>query len=149
MPKTGDQQVLQWRGGQESGDPRVPGQEITNKAQGLVQLGMSADERVEESVLGTSASLMPVPLKTVSKTAPKSATAAQAHITKFDGKSGLPPDALKQPALLVNLMKEHRDRPDILVQCCIALKVPNSETRTYRYARMQGRVTLTHEWRQS
>ena len=135
MPETGDHQAFQWQGGQESGDPRVPVQEITNKAQG------------EKSVLGTSASLVPVPLKTVSRTAPKSDTAAPAHITKFDGKSGLPPDALKQPALLVNLMKEHQDRPDILVQCCIALKVPNFETRTYRYTRTQGRVTLKHEGR--
>lgn len=128
MPKDGDLQVLQWGvGAQDSGDPRVPGQEITN----------AADGRVEKSVLGTSAGLVPVPLKT----APKSATAAPAHITNFDGKSGLPPDALKQPALLVNLMKEHQDRLDILVQCCIALKVPNFETRTYRYAHSQGHGT--------
>ena len=45
--------------------------------------------------------------------------APPSRITDFDGRSGLPPEVLQQPRLLVNLMKEHEDRPELFVQCCI------------------------------
>jgi hypothetical protein len=45
------------------------------------------------------------------------------QITYFDGRSGLPPEVLQQPTLLLDFLSNKQDRPDILVQCCIALKV--------------------------
>jgi hypothetical protein len=58
------------------------------------------------------------------------------QITDFDGRSGLPPEVLQQPTLLVNHMKERQDRPDILMQCCIwlQLQVQNSKQGTYTHA---------------
>jgi len=45
------------------------------------------------------------------------------QISCFDGRSGLPPEVLQQPKLLLDVLSNKQDRPDILVQCCIALKV--------------------------
>ena len=60
--------------------------------------------------------------------------APPSRITDFDGRSGLPPEVLQQPRLLVNLMKEHEDRPELFVQCCIwfQLQVQNVKTRIIR-----------------
>ena len=83
-----------------------------------------------------SASVQPVSASSSSK-APKVSVWKDAdirpaeQITDFDGRSGLPPEVLQQPTLLVNHMKERQDRPDILMQCCIwlQLQVQNFKTR--------------------
>jgi len=58
------------------------------------------------------------------------------QITVFDGRSGLPQEVLQQPKLLVNHMRKHQDRSDILMQCCVwlQLQVQNigSRTRTHK-----------------
>lgn len=60
------------------------------------------------------------------------------QITVFDGKSGLPHEVLQQPKLLVNHMREHQDRSDILIQCCVRLQLQvqntGSRMRTHRDA---------------
>jgi hypothetical protein len=59
------------------------------------------------------------------------------QITVFDGRSGLPAEVLQQPKLLVNHMRKHRDRSDILMQCCVwlQLQVP---ARTHKGTRDAG-----------
>jgi len=95
-----------------------------------MQWGGAGEERVEQSVLSTSAQVRPVPLISSSGDAPQvsSGGEAPAQITQFDGRSGLPAAASEQPWLLIKQMKEHAGRSDILVQCCIALKVCKTQS---------------------
>jgi hypothetical protein len=70
---------------------------------------------------------------------------SQPHqITVFDGRSGLPQKVLQQPKLLVNHMRKHQDRSDILMQCCVWLQLQVQNTGRLAHAHTQGRVTQAH-----
>lgn len=74
------------------------------------------------------------------------------QITVFDGRSGLPQDVLRQPKLMVNHMRKHQDRPDILMQCCVWLQLQVQKCRTRKHRLAYARkYTNTHRdaWTQA
>ena len=119
-------QVSQWSPGAPKGDDTA--QDERNSFATKSELGASTGSSQELRLTNLRSEL------SISDTVERSSTGSNtdtsspenepdAHVTKFDGKSGMPAEVTSQPWRIPEYMTRNSDCPEILVQSCVALEL--------------------------